>query len=122
MLVLRRGEGAPETLMGASNYSSTSFAFRMIEYLNAFFLSSEGALGTLRVRVTTRAHIYSLGEGAPETLVEMLPMGVKCFACWKRFFEKMESLRLVSVLGTPCFDVTLAWSSNVLTTVACQRK
>ena len=44
-------------------------------------------------------------------------MGVNYFSCRKNVLEKRESLNLVSVLGTPCCDVTLAWSSVVLTTV-----
>ena len=52
-----------------------------------FFLSGEGAPGTLRVRVIIGAHFHPLGEGAPETLVEMLPMGVKCFAHQKKILN-----------------------------------
>ena len=59
----------------------------MTEYPSVFFLSGEGAPGTLRVRVITRAHIHPLGEGEPETLVEMLPMGVKCFAHRKKILK-----------------------------------
>ena len=59
----------------------------MGDYSGMFFLSSEGAPGTLRVRVITRAHIHPLGEGALETLVEMLPMGVKNFAHQKKILN-----------------------------------
>ena len=50
LLVLRRVEGAPETLMGASNHSSTFFPSGGV-----FFLSDEGAPRILRV--VTRALI-----------------------------------------------------------------
>ena len=45
------------------------------------------------------------------------PDGSKLFFLAKNVLEKRESLNLVSVLGTPCCDMTLAWSSVVLTTV-----
>ena len=45
------------------------------------------------------------------------PDGSKLFFLPKNVLEKRESLNLVSVLGMPCCDVTLAWSSIVLTTV-----
>ena len=44
-------------------------------------------------------------------------MGVNYFSCRKMFLEKKEYLNLVSVLGTPFCDMTLVWSSVVLTTV-----
>src|SRR4051812_26515243 len=53
------GEGAPETLIGASYYSSTLLLLNAFVFL---FPLSEEALGTLWVRVVTRAHWCPLGE------------------------------------------------------------
>src|SRR3954470_24418120 len=70
VILILRGEGAPETLMGASCYSSTLFLMDAFVYP---FPSSERVLGMLQVRVVTQARLNPLGEGAPETLVEALP-------------------------------------------------
>src|SRR3954470_476305 len=44
------------------------------------------------------------------------------FSLIGKIFEKRDLRDLVGVLDTPCCDVTLAWPSAILTTVACHRK